>query len=159
MGEPIATYEEAQFEMDRQFELFPDRVRVTWRGSDLVRLDSTVPLAALRPDPDRVWVRGAKFRYGRMILCIAAFWAVLVILRDGPKALTHMSWVMAAVGPTACVGLVLTLFNARPVEFVRFPTDAGVVVLDVGCVGSQAADFDWFVDALIAQIAETETTA
>ena len=80
-----------------------------------------------------------------------------MILGDGPEALTPMSWVMALVGPSACSELELPLFTARPVEFVRFPTDAGVVVLDVGRVGLQAADFDWFVDALIAQIAEAKT--
>ncbi len=159
MKEPIAIYEEARFESRRRFELFPDRIRVTGAGPGIARSDALLQLSGLRSDPDRVWVRKAMFRYGWMILCVAAFWAVLVILRDGPEALTQMSWVMAMVGPTACLGLVLTLFNARPVEFVRFPTDAGLVVLDVGRVGSQAVDFDSFVDALIAQIAETKTRA
>ncbi len=158
MEKPIATYEEARFELRRRFALFPDRIRVTGKGLYLGRLDAVIPLSILHPDPARQWVRGQLFRYGLFALFVAACWAASLSLGGGPEALVR-PWVVGVLGSLALVGLLVVLANIRPVEFARFQTDAGVIALDVGRVGRQAEGFDEFVDLLIEQIQGARPTA
>ena len=56
------------------------------------------------------------------------------------------------------IGLLLCLANIRPTEYVQFQNDVGVVILDVGRVGPQAAEFDDFVSILIDRIREARST-
>ena len=51
MEEPIATYREVRFELRRQFEVFPDRVRIVGKGLSVGRFDGVVPLSILQSRP------------------------------------------------------------------------------------------------------------
>jgi hypothetical protein len=158
MEEPMATYQEARFELRRKFELFPDRVRVTGKGLHLGRFDVTVALSILRPQPNRVWIRGWLFRYGLWGLLFAACVAGPVVAVGGPEALAR-PWVVGVLGAVASVALILVVANVRPVEFAQFQTDAGVFALDVARVGPQTEDFDGFIDLLIERIEEARAMA
>jgi hypothetical protein len=158
MEDSIATYEDVQFGLRRRFELYPDRIRVTGRGHSFGRFDETVMLAILRPHPNRVWLRGKLFQYGRAALACAAGIAALSGAAGGLEALTG-PWGVWVIGPLAGAGLGLLLANVRPMEFARFPTDAGVIALSVGRTGPRAQEFDEFVDRLIELIQRARSTA
>jgi hypothetical protein len=150
--DPIATYDEARFDLRRHFELFPDRVRVTGRGQPWGQFDSTIPLATLQPHVNRLWVRGKLFRYGQIALACALGAAVGLVFNYGTEILAT-PLAMVVIGSIAAVGLVLLLPNIRAVEFARFHTDAGLCGLDVGRVGPSAEEFDQFVSSLTQLIA------
>jgi hypothetical protein len=150
MEEPIATYEEARWELKRRFELFPDRVRVTGQGLRFGRFDETVSLSILRPIPNRQWVRGRPFRIGLGFLISAIIWAGLLAASWGRGALSQVEVLL--VGLLGSVGLVMMGATARPIEFARFPTDAGPVALDIGRVGPGVQEFDEFVELVISRI-------
>ena len=158
MQEPIATNEEARFELRRRFELFPDHVRVTGKGLRISRFDETISLANFRPQPNRLWVRGLLFRVGLWImffvLCLAATSAAF----GGVESLIAPGFA-AVLASVALVGLIMVILNARPIEFARFPNDAGVVGLDVGRVGKQTEEFDRFVEAVIESIKRAKASA
>lgn len=150
MDEPDATYQEGRFGLHRRFELFPDRVRVVGRGTNVGRFDETIPLGILQPEPSRVWVRGLLFGYGKLVLLSAACAGVtLVATRGLDRAGTE--WTYSVLAVVAATGLLLVAVGMRQVEFARFRTDAGVFALDVGRVGPDAA-FDEFTELLVARI-------
>lgn len=157
MEEPIATYEEARFELRRRFELFADRIRVV--GKTLTgRFDESVPLAILHPHPNRAWVRGLLFRIGLWVVFILFCWIRPFIAISGTKSLTN-GLLPIIFGAVALVGLLLLLVNARAAEFVRFRTDSGPITLDLGRVGPQVQEFDGFVDLLMQQIQKARAVA
>ncbi len=151
MEEPLAKYEEARFELRRQFELFPDRIRVTGKGLYIGRFDQTIPLHILHAPPGRLWVRGVLWRYGLRAWFFAACLTTGVGVGGGSEAFTN-PWVVGTIGALVWAGLMLTAANFRPAEFARFQTDAGIIALDVGRVGPQAEEFDEFIDLLVSQI-------
>jgi hypothetical protein len=91
------------------------------------------------------------FRYGLSALFVAACWTAAVLASGGPEALLQ-PWVVVVLGSLTWVGFLLVATNIRPVEFVRFQTDAGVLALDIGRVGRQTDEFDEFVERLIEHI-------
>src|SRR5947207_8163651 len=126
--EPIGTYEEARFELRRRFELFPDHVRVTGKGLRVSRFDETVSLANFRPQPNRMWVRGLLFRVGFWIIFFVFCFGASSAAFGGVESLGAPGFA-AVLGTVALVGLIIVILNARPIEFARFPNDAGVVGL------------------------------
>jgi hypothetical protein len=55
------------------------------------------------------------------------------------------------------VGALLSIATAKKVEWVRFSTDAGIVVLDVARAGKNRDKFDTFVEALTNRIRATRS--
>ena len=60
--------------------------------------------------------------------------------------------VVGFLGFMGFVGVILMLATARKVEWIRFGTDAGVVVLDIARAGKEKDKLDDFVEVLISQI-------
>lgn len=161
MDEPLATYEEARFESRRQFELYPDRIRVVGQVQGIGRFDQFIVLSSLQPTVGRMWVRSRLFSWGLCGLFIAACGMVSLVLSGGYTHLLNPSdgvplLVMGSTCATAAAlvsGVFLTLLHARRVEFATFRTDAGVIGLDVARAGPRVAEYDEFVDLLADLIA------
>src|SRR5262245_57789107 len=128
--EPIATYEEKHYGVRRRFELFRDHCRVTGRSRTVGQFDENISLATLQPRPSRLWRRNATFRFGLTALFSAAAVVVGVVLRVRAEESINPAIVVVA-GLATVIGLWLVLANIRPIEIVRFRSDAGVYALDI----------------------------
>jgi hypothetical protein len=147
--EPIATYSEKRFDGKRTFTLLSDAVVV--RGSATLSADfeARIPLSSLDPNYSTLRFRNRIF-WGGIWMMTASF-VVCSILVSG----FHMSWATMPPGMVACIGMagfLLCIATGRKVEFIRFTTQAGVVVLDLARSGPERDKLDSFIDALTRQI-------
>lgn len=150
--EPIATYTEVRFDGARTFTLLSDRVVVRGKQTFQSDFESRIPLVSLDPNFDRIGIRNRAFTTG--------LWMALVSLVTCSILITglKMSYFDLAPGLVLMIGVTGLLFSAatyRKVEFLRFKNREGMTLLDVARSGSQAAQFDSFVDALIKQIGKS----
>jgi len=147
--ETIATYFEQRFDGKRSFTLLPDAVVVAGRTTFNSDFEGRIPLSSLDPNYNRLRVRSRSCWTGLWMAVIAfVVWQVLV---NG----IHMSWAATPAGMVACFGaggFLLSLATLRKVEFIRFSTQAGVVVLDLARAGPERDKLDGFVEALTRQI-------
>jgi hypothetical protein len=146
----LASYREAGLWGWRSFELRPDAVRI--RGAFRLgsRFDVLVPLAALRPEPDRLGVRPSGFWVGLYAVVVAALAAVVFGLVRGRDAL--WSPVGLWLAGVAAVAALAAARNARRTEYARFVAAAGSPAVVVGRVGPQVGEFDRFVARLEEQV-------
>lgn len=152
MDEPNATYEENHLWLRRRLELFPDRVRAVGWGLHVGRFDTTIVLSMLHLPPGRVWIRGPIFRYGLRVLFLTLSFSVPGLLIAGVDFFLAREWMVGVIGAAAGIGIMLVLAGIRPIELVQFQSLAGVVVLDISRMPSRSAEFDEFVELLIARI-------
>ena len=147
--EPIATYSEVRFDGARTFTLFPDRIIV--RGKQTLHSDfeTTIPLATLDANFDRLSIRNRNFASG-IWLAIISFGLSGILLKGLKMSLADFMPLMLFV--VGFAGLILAAATFRKVEFLRFKNQAGVVVLDVARSGKQIKQFGPFIDALVRQI-------
>jgi hypothetical protein len=153
MGDSLARYDEVRPNGRRSFELFADRMIVRSRSA---RLDSeiTIMLADLRPEPNRLLVRPKEFGLGLLMLVGSLVTAIVGGVVRGSAPVPdekHLIW-FACAGALAFVAMVIFSKTARKVEFIQFVSHNGHPLLDVARAGPQRAEFDPFVQTLIARI-------
>ncbi len=151
----IATYSETRLTGKRQFELYPDSIRVRGRVFAKSDFDATIPLKSLQPDCHRLRIRNSNFSAGLWIILISAL-LVGILLAGFKLPVNHALVVLVAVQPIAGVCLCLATF--RKVEFSRFQNDAGVTLLDVARAGKDKDRFDNFVETLATAIRTSRET-
>jgi hypothetical protein len=152
MSEPLATYREVRSDGRRRFELYADRIVVKGSGAR-TKFEATVLFANLRPEPDKLWIRHKSFLLGvfMLLLSIAPFAVLARSFADGTHADRLGPCLGIGVG-LSFVGFVICLKTFRKVEFARFQSHAGIVVLDVAYAGPDRGRFREFVDLLTKQI-------
>ena len=147
--ETIATYSELRFDGKRTFKLVADAVIVSGSATLTSEFQARIPLSSLAPNYSTLRFRNRSFWTGLWMVVISVI--VCTILVSG----FHMSWETIPPGMVACIGMggfLLCLATGRKVEFIRFTTQAGVVVLDLARSGPERDKFDDFIDALTKQI-------
>ena len=147
--ETLATYSEQRFDGKRTFTLQPDAVVVSGSATLSAEFQARIPLSSLDPNYSTLRFRNRNFWTGLWMVVVS--FVVCTVLVSG----FHMSWGTMAPGMVACIGMggfLLCLATARKVEFIRFTTDAGVVLLDLARSGPERDKLDGFVEALIRQI-------
>ena len=109
--------------------------------------------ANLRPEPDKLWIRHKSFLLGvfMLLLSLAPFAVLARSFTDGSQAEKLGPCLGIGVG-LSFVGFVICLKTFRKVEFARFQSHAGIVVLDVAYAGPDRARFRQFVELLVKQI-------
>lgn len=145
----IATYSEQRFDGKRTFTLLADAVVVIGSAALTSEFQARIPLSSLDPNYSILRFRNRNFWAGLWMVVIS--FVVCTILVSG----FHMSWTTMPPGMVACIGMggfLLCLATARKVEFIRFTTGAGVVVLDLARSGPERDKLDGFIDALTKQI-------
>jgi len=152
----IATYSETRFSGKRDFELYPDYIRVHGKVFLHSDFDVTIPLVTLKPNCSLLRIREASF--------IAGMWLILIsliltgILVAGFKLpIDHVLVLFVASLPIA--GFILCLATFHKVEFIRFQNDFGIVLLDVARAGKDKNKFDAFIQALTATIRKNREIA
>jgi hypothetical protein len=153
MIEPLATYREVMVHARRRFDLYKDRVIVYGKAAN-VEAETVVRLSDLNPWPNTIRVRHKWFRmailmfFGAFLTLIAA--ASTYPPPPGGEVLPLM------LGSTSFalffVGSIIFGYTYRMLKFISFNSHAGVKLLDVGDAGPDRADFDSFVERLIARI-------
>jgi hypothetical protein len=157
MQVPLATYDEARSDGRRRFEVYPDRILVSGGGSGM-KFETTVSLADLKPEPDRLWIRNRFFFWGVVVLAMGLVLFVPKIdkFADGIQpGETFAFYFGLAFG---IVGLIICLKTVWKIEFARFQSrQGGIVVLDVARAGPDRARFSGFIELLVDLIRKTQT--
>ena len=107
MDDSIASYTETTPHGTRTFLLHKDRIVVDglWDG---MKYESTVLLAGMRPQPDKLWYRDAAFRQGIWWLVASGFLFLVPVTIRFEEAI--FKW-LVAFGIGALVGGHLDLFS------------------------------------------------
>jgi len=145
---PIAKYSEVRFDGKRTFELFEDKVIVRGKATFKSDFETAISLASLLPSFARVRIRHSAF-FGGIWLMVGS-WILAYIV--GAISQKDPSEVVCYLGCMGFMGLFLSLVTAKKVEWVRFSTDAGMIVLDIARAGKEADKLDSFVETLLSQI-------
>jgi hypothetical protein len=158
MGEPLARYSEVRPNGRRQFELFTDRVIVKAKSAR-ADTESTIMLADLRPEPNRLRVRPNEFGVGLLMLVASVALGLFAVLATGlPPSTADKNFVWwALAGGLFFVSLVILAKTFRKIEFLQFVSNHGTALLDVARAGPQRAGFQAFVETLIGQIRSNRT--
>lgn len=148
----MAVYREVRSDGRRRFELYADRVVVKGSGAR-TEFETKVPFANLRPEPDKLWIRHRSFLLGvlMLLLSLAPFAVLARSFTDGSEA-EKLGPCLGMGGGLSIVGIVICLKTFRKVEFARFQSHAGIVVLDVAYAGPDRGRFREFVESLTKQI-------
>ncbi len=147
--ETIATYSEQRFDGKRTFTLLSDAVLVRGSATLTAEFETRIPLSSLDPNYSTLRFRNRNFWAGLWMMLVS--FLVCAVLVSG----FHMSWTTMPPGMVACIGIggfLLCLATGRKVEFIRFTTQAGIVVLDLARSGPERGKLDSFIDALTKQI-------
>ena len=147
--ETIATYSEKRFDGKRTFTLLANTVVVSGSATLSSEFQTRIPLSSLDPNYSTLRFRNRSF-WGGVWMVVISF-VVCTILISG----FQMFWATKPVVMVAMIGIggfLLCLATARKVEFIRFTTQAGVVVLDLARSGPERDKLDGFIDALTKQI-------
>ncbi|MCC7424974.1 MAG: hypothetical protein IT428_32280 [Planctomycetaceae bacterium] len=154
MSDAPRIYRETSERTRRRFELFADRIVVHFKsihsdGETTIRLDE------LNPESDRIRVRPLKpIRISFFILFIGVLGLIASYVR--PELNRHYNLGVQSLVLVFAPLFLLIKFGAK-VEYVRFKTKAGVVVLDVGRSGPDKRQFDSFVTELRDRISACQT--
>jgi hypothetical protein len=148
--EPIDTYSERLLQVRRDFALYPDRVVIRARWLLGRRVEQTVQLACLSPEPRPLTIRQKAARWAGWIFALG-----LLIL-----AMAEYNRKGGAVGPleyagalVAAAGAALIFVTYPPkVRFVRFDAEPGKRALDIGRAGPDKQRFEQFVQRVQKQI-------
>jgi hypothetical protein len=147
--EPIAIYSEVRFEGSRTFTLFPDKVIVRGKRSLQSEFETTMSLAMLDPNPDKLHFRNKSFTHG-MLAATVSFVACTVLVSGFHMPLTTTPPTL--LGVMGIAGVLLMVATWTKIEFARFKNKDGIVVLDIARAGKDASKFDSFIVALSKQI-------
>ena len=146
-AEPIAKYRERiRCLIDRTFELYPDRVHV-FGESRGAKFDALVLISDLAGSPNRVWLRTNHYHWALITVAILSVFVIVPFLTWPPF--------MLALIPGICVFLPALYYLKRSlkhIEYLQFKNSGSLVILDIGCVGPDAAKFRSFTQALEHQI-------
>ena len=153
MSESLASYNEVRWDGKRRFELHADRVSVSGKGGGST-FETMVMLANLRPEPDKLWVRNRVFMLGIVMLLLSFVLFIGTVQSLQQNRQTPGFPIMQpslAVG-LLIVGLAICTQTSAKVEFARFQSNAGIVLLDVARAGPDRRKFQEFVELLVKQI-------
>jgi hypothetical protein len=152
---PIATYREVTFTSKRRIELFADRIRVSGSLGWSLDMDGTIPLRSIEPRKMTLRVRhplcANSLGWG-----IAGLVTAIVLVSkfnfDPIGEAASLAWCVAI----SC--LIGSLYTRKKIEYARFQSDAGAVMLDIGRSGPDKAQFDLFVELVMKQIHASRQT-
>lgn len=145
---PMAIYSEKQFNVERQFQLYDDRIVVTGRVPGKSEFITEIPLSSLNPDFGRASRRNGIFWIGLIWICLFSWCFV-----SNYNASTDTRVVaMCVTGFMILIGLGVAVVSFPKVESVRFSSNAGIVILDVAKAGKEKDKFAAFVETLTKQI-------
>jgi hypothetical protein len=150
MGDVIASYSERRFDGTRLFELYRDCVAISGGHSLGPRREQKVPLEALSPDPERIWVRPDGFRGGILMMIVFAvpplvFGSVLSLNLKG------LLWGLAGAGA------LLALATERRVEWANYRNTGGTTVLSIARSENGFAEFQKFLEAINDAVREAKS--
>jgi hypothetical protein len=138
-------------EVRRDFALYDDRVVVEARWLLRGRFEHVVKLATLKGEVQEITVRYRMYYYAGWIMAIGALAYAACYYYAQDAALQAVGYVALAVTICGAVLMALT-YRDRRIRFARFPTRAGRIGLDIGSAGSEAAEFEKFVQQVRRQI-------
>ena len=149
MDDCVASYTESTPHGTRIFHLHKDRIVVDglW---DSMKYESTILLAGMRSQPDKLWYRDPAFRQGVWWLIASGFlFSVPATIRFEEGI---FKWIIAS-GIGALIGgiWICVRFRSRN-EYARFVSQAGVLILDIGKAGSERDGFDDFIKQIVRSI-------
>jgi hypothetical protein len=146
---PIATYREVTFTSKRRIELFADRVRVSGSLGWSLDMDGTIPLRSIDPRKMTLWVRHplCANSLGWGIAGLAT--AIVLITKFDFNPIGEAASLAWCVAITCLIG---SMYTRKKIEYARFQSDAGAVMLDIGRSGPDKAQFDSFVELVMRQI-------
>jgi hypothetical protein len=157
MSEPLAQYNEVRSDGKRHLKLHADRVFVEG-VSGQGRFEDNVYLADLRPEPGKLWLRGRLFVLGiillflALVLCIPIF----VFITEGierPGSTKYISFVLVLLS----AAIFVCFKGYRTIEYARFQSHGGIVLLDIANCGPDQHRFQEFIHLLTNQIRMAQT--
>jgi len=152
MDVPIASYYEVLHNSRRRFTLYSDRIFVKVR-SPRVNIESTIWLADLRPEPNKLWVRTRFFFLGVFLMIasmISAFYAVANWnLEEAIEGRPLIGFSMA--GAFLITAVPILLMTYRKCLYIQFVSHGGIPLLDVAHAGPERKKHGRFIEALIEQ--------
>lgn len=146
---PITTYTERLPQVQRVFQLYPDRVEIQAKWTLGKQYAATVRLADLKPRVQRFSVRNRWCKRAILIGSLAVAAAVVFAQGDYPAWLQRTAqycWAIAA----GCGATAWVTFRAQP--FARFARRDGQPGLDLSSAGADWASFDEFVEQIQRRI-------
>ena len=146
--EPIATYSETHLLSKRHFELFPDRIRITGKVYLQSDFDLIVNLKNILPHYETIRIREKIFSAGIVIAVTPLF--IFAIL----YGLTKEVLFYPAMGLMLAVGIVISAFTFRKVEYRQFRNSSNVAVMHISRSGKDKHKFDTFIEQFVSCIKE-----
>lgn len=151
---PIATYHEVTFNLNRHFELYPDRIRVHGKILLQAEIDTTIPLNLIQPRLIKIRTRNPHFALGFWFVAAGLVGWVIAIEVLKMDIFGFVPWLF---GILAFTGLALTATTYSKVEYTRFESDAGIAVIDIARAGPERKNDDAFIARLLEQIQQCRT--
>jgi hypothetical protein len=147
--EPIARYSEKKVRAKRQFELYPDKIRIRLHQRFGQRYDISVKLNHIDPERDRFWVKDPAFESLASLAFVISLVLVFCVL---PLAVNHgMLLFYVPLGAVVSTFVVL-LFHNKRVEVARFISLSGSYAFDIGAFGNERKEYEDFVGKVEARI-------
>lgn len=153
MSPPLSTYRERFPGLQREFELFPDKVRIRGRSKGNP-FETTVPLRQLDPDYGYATVRPLRPFLSVISLALSAFLLWLVLGPGGAPITSPAAWIPGLL-VVSVVGL--TIYYFPRVRVFRFLNASGLIVLDVFESGPHRARAEEFVQLIAETIRKHRT--
>jgi hypothetical protein len=147
----IAVYEGRDADKRRRFELSAATIRATGK-SPRIEFDTTLKLAVIDPDPDRIKILDPRAYVGAAVLCLGVVVLIIAAAIELMEAGGFPRRLLVPAGVLGATGLGIALAFRRPIEYAAFRSNSGAGILAIPRDRADASEFDSFVALLIKQI-------
>ena len=142
--------------IDFEYTLYDDRIVVTGSKAWVPRIECTLFLKSLSPNPSTIWTRSAHYQWSVIVLICFMAAGGLVLPGAYPAIGTVLIVEAILLLPLLLPILLYVYLSRKLIRYSQFCSLQGHTVLSVGDAGPNRAQFEPFVNELICRIQSSQ---